>query len=121
MTERQQYGDEIKATVLAAMMAGQSLNSVAREYKIPKSTLSRWKNETVPLNGTQKRSIGELIESYLRANLETLQTQAEFFADEEWLVKQDASSLAVLHGVMTDKAIRLLEAMSKNAEGEEEA
>jgi hypothetical protein len=41
-----------------------------------------------------------------------LQIQAEAFSDKQWLAKQDASDVAVLHGVMTDKAVRLLEAMS---------
>jgi len=91
-------------------MAGQSVNSVAKEYKIPTSTVSRWKNGT---DGIEKKEIGDLLLEYLRENLTTLQKQAVFFRDEKWLARQNAESVAVLHGVMTDKAVRLLEAMSK--------
>ncbi|MBK7181126.1 MAG: transposase [Chloroflexi bacterium] len=113
------YSEETKAAVLAALLAGQSINSVAREYKIPPGTISNWKNrQGVPKNGIQKKvdSIGELLVSYLQTNLKTLQKQAEIFGDETWLKKQTASDAAVLHGVMTDKSVRLLEAM--NATGD---
>jgi len=112
------YTDETKAAVLAALLAGQSINSVAREYKIPPGTISNWKNrQGVPKNGIQKKvdDIGELLISYLQTNLKTLQKQADFFGDESWLKKQTASDAAVLHGVMTDKSVRLLEAMSNAA------
>ena len=112
------YTDETKAAVLAALLAGQSINSVAREYKIPPGTISNWKNrQGVPRNGIQKKAddIGELLISYLQTNLKTLQKQADFFGDESWLKKQTASDAAVLHGVMTDKSVRLLEAMSNAA------
>jgi len=107
------YTDETKAAVLAALLAGQSINSVAKEYKIPKGTVSAWKNRGVAKKATQKKvdDIGALLISYLQTNLKTLQKQAEFFSDEAWLRKQTASDAAVLHGVMTDKSVRLLEAL----------
>ena len=112
------YSDETKAAVMAALLAGQSIGSIAREYNLPKSTISRWKNSDVPQNGTQKKQISDLIVDYLRANLEALREQAVMFSDRQWLAKQTASDVAVLHGVMTDKAIRLLEAFS-GGEGED--
>ena len=109
-----QYSPDQKAAVLAALLAGQSVNSVAREYKLPKSTVSRWKNEpVVPDGGTQKKEVGELVLDYLRSNLEALRAQTVMFSDMAWLAKQNAADIAVLHGVMTDKAIRLLEAMER--------
>lgn len=111
------YTDETKAAVLAALMAGQSISEVAREYNIPKGTVSAWKKRTtVAENATQKKEIGDLLVEYLRTNLNTLRTQAEVFADKTWLKKQAAGELAVLHGVLTDKAVRLLEALSKGHE-----
>lgn len=112
---RRKYSDETKAAVMAALLAGQSLGSIAKEYDMPKSTVSRWKNGKVPMNGTQKKEIGDLIVRYLETNLEALQAQAEAFKNPEWLKKQTASDAAVLHGVMTDKAVRLLEALSNAA------
>ena len=106
------YSEEKKAAVLAALVEGQSLNQIAKEYKVPRSTVSRWKNEDVPLNGTQKKDVGELLLGYLETNLESLKAQAEYFKTEEWLKKQNAADVAVLHGVMTDKAVRLIEAFN---------
>ncbi len=64
----------------------------------------------------KKKEIGELILGYLAVSLSTLKKQAAFFADEKWLRKQDASSVAVLHGVLADKVIRLLEALAPGAD-----
>ena len=114
------YSEETKAAVMAALLTGQSISSVAKEYQIPKGTVSSWMNRKAkPLanNVTQKTEhIGELLVKYLQTNLEALSAQAEQFKDHDWLRKQTASDAAVLHGVMTDKAIRLLEALSKSSE-----
>ena len=109
---RRTYSDETKAAVLAALMQGQSINSVAREYDIPKGTISNWKNNPPSVDTDTKRDIGELLLDYLRANLKALTAQAELFQDPVWLKRNSASDVAVLHGVMTDKAVRLIEAMS---------
>ena len=108
------YSDETKAAVMSALLAGQSISQVAKEYNIPKGTVSYWKNNLGGReNPTQKKEIGDLLIDYLRTTLEALKAQAEHFKDVKWLRKQSAESAAVLHGVMTDKAIRLIEALSR--------
>lgn len=109
---RRSYSDATKAAALAALMEGQSISSVAKEYNIPKGTVSGWKSNPPDVDPTQKKEIGELLTDYLRANLEALRAQAEHFKDKSWLARQNAADVAVLHGVMTDKAVRLLEAFS---------
>ena len=113
-----EYKDETRAAVMAALLTGQSVSSIAREYDIPKGTVSNWKRGAGgAIKRTQKTEhIGDLLVKYLQTNLEALSAQAEQFKDREWLKKQTASDAAVLHGVMTDKAIRLLEALSKSSE-----
>jgi transposase-like protein len=37
------YDESTKAAVMGALLAGQSISSVAREYQIPKGTVSEWK------------------------------------------------------------------------------
>ena len=106
---------EVRAAATAALLAGQSISSVAKEYDIPKSTVGRWKLEPIPEVETEKREIGELLLEYLQQNLVTLKAQAKAFGDPDWLSRQGAQELAILHGVMTDKAVRLIEAMSKHA------
>lgn len=111
-----QYDPETKAAVRAALLAGQSVSSVAAEYKIPRGTISTWRRNVDSLyevDQPQKREVGELLLEYLRANLQALKAQAEQFSDKAWLKEQDASDLAILHGVMTDKAVRLMEAFGR--------
>jgi hypothetical protein len=44
------------------------------------------------------------------AGLETLEAQARAFRDPAYLARQPAGELAVLHGVLADKLIRILSA-----------
>lgn len=127
---RRSYSDETKAAAMSALLEGQSVSKVAKEYEIPKGTVSNWKKaakkqveeEGVHGDRTQKKgeSIGELLYSYLETNLRTLTEQSEAFADREWLKEQSASEAAVLHGVLTDKTVRLLEALGPDAPGPED-
>lgn len=111
------YSAETKAAAMAALLAGQAVNAVAAEFQLPEGTVKAWRHRmkgaaTETVVATEKREeIGTLLIDYLHANLSTLRAQQIVFADADWLKKQDAGELAVLHGVMTDKAIRLLEAL----------
>ena len=116
---RREYSDETKAQVMAALLAGQSVSAAARDYKIPKGTVSSWRKaaldratgSAVESEATQKgTTLDDLLQGYVEANLETLREQSVFFRDGEWLKRQPASELAVLHGVLADKTVRILEA-----------
>ena len=124
-----EYSNEVKAAVMAALLEGQSISAVAKQYDIPKGTVSGWKQKAltpvadggVVPDATQKRqAIGDLLIGYLETMLRTLTVQAKHFGDVDWLKDQNANELAVLHGVATDKAIRLLEALAPSNEGGEE-
>lgn len=111
----QQYSDEVKGQVMAALLTGQSVSSVAKQYNIPKGTVSTWKQRAheVASAPTQKKDlIGDLLLDYLIASLRTLAKQQEVFSESGWLKKQPAAELAVLHGVIADKTVRLLEALT---------
>ena len=111
------YSASTKAAAMAALLEGQSITKVAADFRLPEGTVKAWRHRmkgaaTESKVATEKREeIGGLLIDYLHANLSTLRSQQLVFADAEWLKKQDAGELAVLHGVMTDKAIRLLEAL----------
>jgi len=104
---------------MAALLAGQGIQEVAKQYKIPEGTIKAWRarakdaSQVAAVAAGKKEEIGELLLEYLRTNLRTLKAQTIVFSDPLWLAKQDAGEVAVLHGVMTDKAIRLLEALSR--------
>lgn len=116
---KREYSNETKAAVMAALLTGQSVSAVAKEYEIPSSTVRNWKGQIVsPLDSVgreKKEEIGELLLDYLRTMLRSLKVQAEHFGNKSWLTAQGADQLAVLHGVSTDKAIRLLEALAKDS------
>lgn len=109
-----------KAQVIAALLLGQSVTEVAKQYGLDTGLVSRIK-ATMPTEVLQEVAakkefdFGTQIAHYLQENLKTLAVQAEHFRDLSWLAKQDAADLAVLHGVTTDKAIRLLEAAERAA------
>lgn len=113
------YPPEVKAAALAALLEGQAVSHVAREYRIPESTIKNWRADAkraARVGPKSKTEIGELLLEYLRANLAALARQAEVFADPVWLQQQGAQEAAVLHGVMTDKAVRLMEALGGSGE-----
>jgi hypothetical protein len=103
---------------MAALLTGQGVTEVAAKYKVPEGTVKSWRARMKPgaetdvaKVATEKREeIGALLIQYLHANLTTLHAQAVVFSDRVWLEKQNAADAAVLHGVLTDKTVRLLEA-----------
>lgn len=116
MTE---YSEHVKAQALAALLAGQTPSQVAATFGIPVGTLKSWKSRQqngagVATVATEKKErIGDLLLEYLEEGLTTLREQVKVFRDADWLKQQSASELAVLHGVIADKQIRLLEALAE--------
>ncbi len=115
-----QKDDHTRAAVLAALLAGQRVSEVASEFKLPHSTVSRWKKSLSPdkldeVGRKKEEDFNGLIGAYLKETLTTLRAQTKFFRNETWLKKQTATELAVLHGVQADKAFSLLEAIERAA------
>lgn len=111
------HSDDTNAAVMAALLAGQGVTEVADRYKLPKSTVSRIKSELLPEQleqiGTERgRRIEDRLFAYLDLNFDALDSQARVAADEQYLKQFPPQQLAILHGVMADKNIRLLEAAS---------
>jgi transposase-like protein len=104
------HSEEVRAAAMAALLQGQAVGVVAREYELPEATVSRWRKQA--RDEVDAPEVGELLLRYLSANLKTLEAQCEVFSDQEWLRTQDASAAGVLHGILCDKSIRLLEALS---------
>lgn len=112
------HSDETRAAVLSALLAGQSVSEVARQYKVTPQTIRVWRAAAGPpmVSQEKRQDIGELVIDYLRASLTTLTAQQAFFRDTAWLRKQDAAELAALHGIIADKAFRILAALEDNPE-----
>ena len=121
-----EYTPEVKAAVMAALLAGQSISSVAKKYEIPKGTVSGWQKQAgnplgalvnpspgVATVATQKKQdeILDLMLDLVIAQLKSQIALADHAGDKKWLTTQDASAIAMLIGVSNDKVFRLIEAM----------
>jgi hypothetical protein len=102
---------------MAALLAGQGVTEISEQYNLPDSTVSdlkkRVENEYGDLRSKKGERIEELLFDYLQQNLISLASQAKVVSEREYIIEQPADSLAVLHGVMADKSIRLLEAIER--------
>lgn len=120
------HSPETKAAVMAALLTGQSISEVARQFKLDRKTVRTWKERAgivdspeSPLVPQEKKiELGDLIVGYLTEIITTLTAQARTFRDEQWVKGQDASEVAVLHGVLADKALRILSALEPAGEGD---
>jgi transposase-like protein len=129
-----QYNPDLIAKVVAAVLEGQSMSAVAREYRIPKGTVSSWVKRNAifesdngggreirdPKKEGRRELIGDLIIDNLEAQLNATKTMANAIQDEEWIRKQPASEIAVLFGVIADKTFRILEALPDDDDEEKE-
>lgn len=107
------YTEPERAAALAdVVLIGTS--ATAAKYDIPRSTLVTWQETfSIVHNPLEKRDrIGSLVAAYLEANLQALIAQAYVASQSEYIERQPADGLAILHGVMADKSVRLLEAIS---------
>lgn len=118
------YTPEVKAAVMGELLTGQAVSKVADDYNIPIGTVKSWKSrqdngESVAIVATQKKEqIGELLIDLLQDNIVTQRTILQTMQDVDYLKSQDASDLAVLFGVISDKAFRMLEAFERGTRDE---
>lgn len=111
------HSDEVRAEIASALLAGLGITEVAEKYNLPKSTVSRIRDEIsaekLEQVGTEKRArIDELLLDCLAANLQAQKKIAETVSEPHYIRKQSASAVADLYETLADKAIRLLEAAS---------
>lgn len=117
--------DEIRAAVLAELLAGHTVTHVSEKFKIPQGTVSRLR-KAIPaekLNEIETKKgerIAELITQNLELSFQAMNNIASQTANVEWLNRQNAHDLATLFGVTADKIFRVLEAI-ENARAASEA
>jgi transposase-like protein len=109
------HAPEIKARAVALLATGKPASQVASEMGIPVATIRTWRQQlrrdNIIGDPRKKDDLGELVFGYLHEAITTLSAQARFARDEDWLRQQNASDLAILHGVLHDKTVRLLAAL----------
>lgn len=117
--------DEVKAAAMADLLL-MSPAAVAAKYGLKPATVRAWKSmesaaqalAALPEPGVitlKKHRVTALMLEYLEASLNALTAQAYVASDPEYINKQPASELAILHGVIADKSVRLVEALQHGA------
>src|SRR5262245_6413656 len=113
------YSARIVAQALALIIAGESVQAVADKLKVPQQTVSEWKAQFPSDFGairTKREVIEDLLGEYLEQTLRANLAQLKVFADDNWIRTQTAGELATLHGVIFDKAVRILDAARRAGE-----
>lgn len=119
------HSDETKAAVMAALLAGQSVTQVAATYRLPSGTVKSWRRQmvasvsTTPTAQAQRERVGDLVLASLEAMLTAVREIIERVSqDPQWIREQGASELGIFIGILTDKAVRILEALPEPEEDE---
>jgi transposase-like protein len=103
------YSPEVKAAVIAQLLAGASLAEAAKIHGVSKSIAKKWADDNKCTLVHGKRPAGDLIETYVRTAFAALIKHAEIAQDEDWLKQHEPNSVAVLHGVIADKLYAVLD------------
>jgi len=123
VAERKKYSSDVKAAVIADVLADLTFEEAAKKYNVPRGTIASWVSRTdapeLHKNAIKQQEIGDKILSYLAKVYETLQKQLEVMGNESWLKQQSASQVAELHNTLNDNAVRLLEAIEPSNESED--
>ena len=121
MRKVKRHSDETRAAVMGALLAGQGVTEVARQYHIDHSIVSRWKQK---IPSTQLHEIArkrgdeftELLSNAIVEIFKTLAFSVRFVRTADgiaWIKSSSPAEVATFIGVATDKGIRLLEAASQ--------
>lgn len=113
---------EVKARVLAAVAAGESINKASEQAGVPRTTVIDWVHQTRPvridMSDSKKAEFEELFAKAVTSGLCAFVAGASQILDAEWRSKQNAADLAILVGVVFDKASRVAAAFGEREESD---
>lgn len=104
-----------------------SISDLSRMHGVPQTTLRQWivdaGHNIAEFRQQKLEEAADLLASYLVENLRTLNSQAKKLGDEEFLenaLPERIQAVGVAHGIMSDKSLRIVEAIERaKAEKEE--
>ena len=109
MTRGVQHSAELRAQVVAAVLAGMTMGQVALRFGIDKSLISRWvATDATEYRTRQLFAIEGLLLDLVAQHATTLHAELQAAARPDWLEKQSAADLAQLVVAQRDTLIRLL-------------
>lgn len=110
---RRSYSDDFKAEVMAALLAGQSVTDVSKEYEVPRGTVAGWSSKLneagVPtVSNTKKEEFGERLLQLANTIIDAQLSMLQVMAEKDYLRQQDLAQLATAMGITNDKLDRLM-------------
>ena len=108
---------DIKAQAVGDLVLGMSAREVGRKYGVDEKSVRNWRDRYLPepqksaMSAQNNVDVGALIAAYISDGITTLAAQARHFRNPDWLAAQNAKDLAINHGVLADKLIRVLAAL----------
>lgn len=117
---------EVRAAVIAALIAGQMPIEVARAYHLDPAIITRIKKEIPPdllqkVANKKGQELGELIAATTQGIFQAFKNFVDFLATPEalaWIKLHPPSEAATIYGVALDKGFRILAARSEAEERE---
>jgi transposase-like protein len=109
-----QHSAELRAQVIAAILAGASISAAAKQFGIDKGLASRWFASDATVATAQRarerdpQTLEALIYDLVAQHLATLQLQLQAATSADWIEKQSAAELAQLVIAERDTLLRLL-------------
>lgn len=116
------YTQEQKAQIIAEWTLGVPAHALAKKHGIPRSTVRAWTGglTIAPVVASEKREdLGALVYEYLATGLRALIAQARETAQAEYIQKQSADQLYLLHGTLADKLIAIFGAIERGRPAED--
>lgn len=115
------YDIEMRAKVISDIRSGDSNTVIAERYDIPLGTVKAWRHDVGVVSPTRiqpdkTEELSQLVADYLASGLRALRAQSELASDRVWLEKQNSADLAIFHGVLADKLVRILSALRSTSE-----
>ena len=115
---RRRHSEETRAAVMAALLSGQGVREVSRQYHLDSGLVSKWKKKIprqqwTQLDAKKQQDFSELLNRYLKSIFEANIFVNEFIqgkCNSRYLQKQSAAELATFTGVNADKGVRFFEA-----------
>ena len=115
---RKHHSKQLIAEIKANLILGGSISEVSQYFNIPESTVRNYFRQLTPdeiakLNAKKESQIGSLMTEYLQETLKSLVDLASQVRNPEYIHCQKAQDIAILFGVMSDKAFKLIEAAQR--------
>jgi transposase-like protein len=104
---------ELRAQVLAAVMAGGTINETARRFDLDPAVVSRWASADATIamtraNARTPEALEAMLFDLVAEHVTTIRAQLQAAASSAYVQGQTAGDLAALLGAERDTLIRLL-------------